>query len=197
MKSTRLNWAVVAIVALVLLNIGLMATVWLQKTGTKIAGTTESRIAPPQNGRGALVQDLQFDSVQAMRFDSLRQQHFTIMKGLNEQMRKLKDRLFEGLKTPGVSGDSITGAIGQQQAKIDLQTYEHFKQVRLLCNDKQKERFDHLIKDITRRLAPPPPPRKPDDPKNPQGAPGVNHPNRPPPPDGPDGDEPPPPDRRE
>ncbi|GAB4093440.1 hypothetical protein [Flaviaesturariibacter terrae] len=176
------NWVAIAITVLLLLNIGLMATIWLQKEKSRDADTTEG---PQRGGPGALlVRELGFDSLQRLRFDSLRNDHHSRVEGYRNQMRDLKERFFAGIRRNEPASDSIAAAIGSLQGQIDRSTYDHFRLVRALCNDSQKEKFDRIINRVLGQMGAPPRQHRP-------GPPGDDRPDGPPhdgPPEGrPDG----------
>ncbi|GAA4338715.1 hypothetical protein [Flaviaesturariibacter amylovorans] len=191
MTTKRHTWVTIGITALVLLNIGLVATFWLQRSAARppaLAGAADT-VRP---GPALLIRDLNFDSVQAQRFTALRNEHFSAMQGYRAQMRDLKDRFYAGLREEAPLPDSLATAIGTLQAQMDRITYQHFRQVRALCTHEQKERFDRIIGNVIRQLGRPGPRRGP-------GPGGEDRPFGPPPGDGPpDGpmDGPPPPDER-
>jgi hypothetical protein len=77
-------------------------------------------------------------------------------------MRSLKDQLFNQLKGPHISAvDSLANAIGTLQAKLDLETFDHFSQLRAILTKEQAIKFDDVIQDVLRTMAPKqgPPPR--------------------------------------
>ncbi|RYY93021.1 MAG: periplasmic heavy metal sensor [Chitinophagaceae bacterium] len=139
----KINWLAIAVIVLVLLNIGLMASIWLQKSTVAGIGTTATTGQPPRGGPGAMIiRELGFDSLQRLRFDSLRNDHHSRTEAYRAQMRDLKERFFAGLHADEPPSDSLNAAIGALQARIDRNTYEHFRLVRALCNGAQKERFE-------------------------------------------------------
>lgn len=179
--NAQIKWLIGAVVALVVINIALVAFVWLRKDGN----------AQQRGGdaREYLIKTLSLNEQQQKTFDSLRDGHFEKMKGYNEQMHHLKDALFEQLKSAGnPSADSIAQKIGQMQTKIDLETFNHFSQLRAILTKEQAEKFDNTIQDVLRTMGPPgrngpPPGNRPDGDRPPLNG------DRPPP----DGDRPPPP----
>ena len=145
------------IAVLVVANIALAATIWLKKEDT------EKKVMPMGTPRGDardyLVSSLSMNEQQVQSFDSLRRGHFERMRTYKDQMRRLKDSLFEGLrKQQQAQATSIAERIGQVQAQIDIETFNHFAQLRLLLNDEQKQTFDQTIQEVLRTMAPKGPP---------------------------------------
>jgi len=148
------KWLIILIASLVLINIVLLAVIWLEKdTGT-----------PPERGKDAreyLLESLSLSKKQIDSFDSLRKKHFEKIQYYQQQMRVAKDNLFGQLTQPEMnSADTLAQIIGAIQTKIDLETFSHFSQLRSLLNVEQKEKFDKVIQQVLRNMGPrggPPP----------------------------------------
>jgi hypothetical protein len=108
-----------------------------------------------------------------------------------QQMRRLKDALFENLKTPAddTDADSIAREIGRLQTAIDQNTYQHFKAVRAMLKPAQQKKFDDVIQSVLRNMGGPPPRR--------EGPGGRGFPPDGPPPHGEHPEGPPPGEHRE
>jgi protein CpxP len=164
MMHSKNNLLVIGVIALALVNLGLLAFIWIKRPENQ-----PRQGMPPGTGRDVLIKDLSFDPAQARRFDTLRTQHFNLIKNYREETRRLKDAFFGQLKEGKGSPDSLARQIADLQEKIDLATYHHFESVRNLCTDDQKKKFDNVIEDVIRNM----------------GAPGRRPPGDGPPPEGP------------
>ena len=119
---------------------------------------------PPPAGKILLEQELRFSKEQAEKFDKLKIEHSTSARKLVDEIGMLKENLFETIKN--YSGDDskalkIAEEIGNKQEELDLITYNHFKDIRNLCDEKQRERFDLILKDISKMIGPQNPPGQP------------------------------------
>src|SRR5437763_736656 len=126
-KATR--WLIGLVALLAAANIVMAASIWLKKD--------EAGRPQPQGGdaREYLVKSLSLNNAQVKAFDGLRKAHFERMKGYKEKMRELKDGLFAQLNKPrSTHADSLAKQIGELQATIDLETFEHFSGLRSLLN---------------------------------------------------------------
>jgi periplasmic protein CpxP/Spy len=147
MTSKQIKTAAFIVGLLVLLNIALVATIWLQQK-------------PDRTPRGhpdaqrILIKELSLNESQVRMFDSLRSEHFRNMADLREEMHKLKDRFFSTLGDTTGTPDSIASAIGGVQTKMERATYRHFAAVRNICNPAQKQKFDGIIQEVLRSMAP-------------------------------------------
>jgi periplasmic protein CpxP/Spy len=172
----KFNWLAVLVAGLVLLNIGLLGTVWLKKKPEAVS----EKFPPKHDARDLLISELELDSMQVKSFDSLRKDHFNEIRGYRDAMRDLKDDLFQAISKPDGSQDSIAAEIGKLQSKIELATFNHFAALRNICNEDQKEKFDEVIHDVLRSMGrpqghgdgPPPRGRPPRDDEHPGPPPG-------------------------
>ncbi|WP_298551080.1 hypothetical protein [uncultured Algibacter sp.] len=132
-----------------------------------------------------LGKELGFDDAQKEEFRALTRTHRRKMRGISDDIRGWKDDLFKGLSDDSLTDidtEALAYLIGQSEAAKDLEVLRHFKQVRELCNDQQKEKFSKIIKDALRhgsREQGPPPEGRPnrDRPQHPD-RPNGNRPPR-------------------
>jgi hypothetical protein len=102
--------------------------------------------------REFLVRQLKFDEHQKKQYFDLAQEHHENAQKIREKIKISKDALFDLIKQSNVS-DSTQRATARNVSlnleELDLYTLEHFKKVRALCNQEQKEKFDAIIHQIT------------------------------------------------
>ena len=171
MNSKQFRWMAMIVGLLVIVNIVLVATIWMRKEESE-------KPAAPRGGdaRSLLIKELNLTSDQQKKFDSLRRMHFDEIGEYRQEMRHLKDDFFSRLET-NEPGEPVARTIGEVQSKIEMSTFNHFRAMRNICTKAQQEKFDDIIQDVLRNMAP-----------RPGGAGG------PPPPGGDDHHPPPPPD---
>lgn len=112
-----------------------------------------------------IVKELGFNEAQTEQFREESQGHHEAMMNMSDDIRGLKDELFGNLSNDSVKDstiDSITSLIGEKQKVKEVEAFYHFKMIREICNDKQKEKFKNIIKDALHRgglrgQMPPPP----------------------------------------
>lgn len=167
-KKTKLLY--IALAVLVLLNIVSIGSIWMMRgrvhppfmPGTPgmfpPQGMQQHRegIPPPRDGKMFLAEELRFSSEQTEKFAKLRDEHFTATRKLINEMHKSMDDMMEQVKTN--DGDSKaeeyaarTSAI---QKELQVMAYKHFKSIREMCDEKQREKFDSILKDVTKTMAP-------------------------------------------
>jgi Spy/CpxP family protein refolding chaperone len=126
---------------------------------------------PPKQSSGAfnfLVKELKLDSTQIKVYQNLKEAHKENVDALREELKNTKDSLFELLKQVELSDIKVQSkldSIALLNKRIDEITFSHFKQVRSICSDTQKKKFDEIIAEAMRMQGPqrsqhqPPPPR--------------------------------------
>jgi hypothetical protein len=185
----RNKWWAVAFLLLIALNIATLTALWLLK---------DKRPGPPpavmQSGVvDFLTKELGFDSLQKQKLVALYKEHQNKMQEVRKGNREAKDAFFSLLQQHDIP-DSVIQKAAQASARYDSETdvltFRHFQQIRNLCTDTQKEKFDGVIKQVLRMIAPPPPGSQPGPPPPHRGD-GMH--DGPPPPGGPGDDRRPPP----
>ena len=101
--------------------------------------------------------ELQFDSLQREAYGKLRDEHQAGQRSIKDSIRKVKDAFFALLSQSDVA-DSVVQAAARKASETELQlevlTFRHFQKVRALCNPDQQKKFDSIIQDVLRRMAP-------------------------------------------
>lgn len=154
MENTR--FLKITIIVLLLVNI---ATLIFMLTGHK---RHEGHIPPPPHGRAGafefLTQELKLDEAQIKQFDEMRKQHHENVRNVQEKSRDLHHRFFDLLATSDSAGAvQLADSMAQIQKQIELLTFGHFKQVRDICKPDQQKKFDAVINEALRMMAPKPP----------------------------------------
>ena len=137
---------------LFLLNIALLATIWFKPSGEKVREMHEG-----ERPNEFIQRNLHFSREQLKVFDILRERHHDSVVILQREGEQLRRQYFENLQHPE-SADStrlqvLSSAIGRNQQEIEIVTYRHFRQVRALCDDKQKLVFDNIITEVLKRMS--------------------------------------------
>ena len=145
----------IAIIALLLLNLATMSFMLLHRP----------LMGPAHRGEETynyLVHEINMTEDQQNQYKKLRDEHHESMERLQEKSREMHNAFFKLLQNPSSDSmqvklmcDSITG----NQLKIEMLTFDHFKKVRTLCTPQQQKKFDEIIQETLKRMAPKPAPR--------------------------------------
>jgi Spy/CpxP family protein refolding chaperone len=193
--NTLTNNRLLSVVILVLLtaNIATLGYLWLHRPG---AGKMPP--GPPASGGQVfefVTKELQLDTAQQKTYAALRDEHQAGQRPLQDSIRKAKDEFFELLKQPALSDAELqqqSSKVAAAEQQLELFTFKHFQKLRTICTAPQQQKFDAIIQDVLRRMAPAKRPQRPP-------PPGIRGGMPPPPRDGEgpeDGMPPPPPGER-
>lgn len=129
---------------LLVANIALISFLLLKKD----RGNHEKRTDRKTVIAGFLKNEIGFDAAQLQRYDTLSDRHKEHMKKMMDSLRTPKDRQFKELAAANFS-DSVMNTIANQSAAtqkvMELQMFNHLKNVRVLCTPAQLPKFDSLF----------------------------------------------------
>ncbi len=153
---TNNRWLPVITLLLITANIVTLALLWTHKS----SGGKEDGKLPPPRGQvfEFLTHELKLDPSQQEVYKKLRDEHQAGVRAIRDSIqKKAKEALFALLKKPGVSDSEIhvySGRAAAADQQLDEFTFYHFQKLRALCNKEQQDRFDEIIQDALRRMAP-------------------------------------------
>ena len=179
------NNRLLPVITLLLLtaNIVTLALLWAHK-----GGDSGDRNPPPPPGQvfEFVNNELKLDSMQREAYKKLREEHQAAQKPLQDSIRKAKDNFFALLQqgnTPDSTMQLFSKRASNAEQQLEILTFKHFQKLRALCNADQQKKFDTIIQDVLRRMAPPKRQGPPQGPP-PPGREGDRPDRMPPPPPG-------------
>ena len=98
--------------------------------------------------RGYLSNDIGFSETQMVSYDTLTAQHRRDMQPLFDSLKKEKEKRLKYISQYSFADTAITTAVGKTAARqqlVELKMLMHLKDVRNICSDKQKVKFDTSI----------------------------------------------------
>lgn len=136
----------VVVIVLALMNVALLAFIWFGHQHNQ-------RLINGGGGLTVLTEKLGLSISQEEQLEKLRQEHFRRMEPLRRESRESRDRLHSLWADGGTQEqvDSLSSRIGEIQAQIESNTFQHFSEIRAICNPEQKKIFDQIIKDVLRQ----------------------------------------------
>lgn len=146
MKIDKVKILTIMVILLFIINVVTIAGTW-----RIIDPQTMRLITPPPNTKDYIINKLGLDERQQEVFEELRTEHFEEMRELQHQIHKEKKSMFDLLKSASPD-TAITYAhlaqIMQYEERLERITFEHFRKVRAICNDEQKQHLDAIIAQI-------------------------------------------------
>lgn len=147
----------IVILLLLLINLSTISFLWFNKPSKRDAVGD------------FFTKELQFTAKQKEQFIVLRDSHREEREALKSNDKEVHDAYFDLLKNPTVDSTTFKNAVAEImkiKEKEELGTFYHFQKVRAICDEKQKQKFDEIIKEAARMMAPPrdgqrPPPKRP------------------------------------
>lgn len=151
MKNSSTRILTVAVIILLLAN---LALVYFIITGKKGSDRREGRKDPME----IMIKELNMTEQQQTAFKSMKDEHFKNIRPLFDSMRSIKSQFFSLMKDSTVSDSAIQQGeqkVLDQQKRMDMMTFDHFKKLRSLFTTEQLPKYDSLInKMMDRRRGP-------------------------------------------
>ncbi|HLP50773.1 MAG TPA: Spy/CpxP family protein refolding chaperone [Chitinophagales bacterium] len=153
--SNKTKFLYFIIAALLLMNAGTLTVMFVGK-----------RFKPngPRQVSEWLAKELKFNEQQHEQYKLLQDEHRRNMAPIHQYDRALHDRYFkllQGGSTDSVLVKQLADSIAFNRAQTELATFYNFKKVRSICNAEQQQKFDEIIGDALRMMAPHHPDKRP------------------------------------
>ncbi len=165
------------IILLVILNIFTIVTLWMQR------GQRQPLPPPGEQGRQGhdvfrfLDMELDLSESQSRQLEEMRHRHheerLRLEKGVLDTRRELL-RLVTRSDTDSTEVQRLSRSIGERQAVLEQLTFQHFMEIKALCNRDQTAEFERLLREVLDRQ-PPPDRQSPTDRRPPDRRPPPRH----------------------
>ncbi len=103
----------------------------------------------------SLQNNVDFSRDQLNQYKALREEQMKKVHPMFDEVREAK-KDFYALLSSGQVSDSLINAdadsIAQKQKHLDLQMFRYFKNIRAICTEPQKQKFDSLMKKLVVRM---------------------------------------------
>ena len=107
----------------------------------------------PKESGNFIVKQLKFNETQLQQFNTLETKHHNQMRAIGDDVKELKNELFNKITSPEINQDNINGlitSITTQVAKKEKELFNRLRAIYELCDDKQKAHFSDIIKKARR-----------------------------------------------
>ena len=157
---TKIRQLTIAVVGLLLVNVGLLAFLFVNKPGpSPDAGRRLGDEGPKQ----VIIEKLDLNPEQIAAYGRLIDGHRNAIQKLTGEVRTTRSQLYATLSDDTSGADSLIDRLGLLQVAIETTHYRHFTEIKKLCRADQLSKFRELTSELSSYFGPPkgPPPPKP------------------------------------
>lgn len=147
----RFRLSFIAILILVILNLGLLGVFWYDRFQRESPAQDAHR-----NPEEFFIGELRLDQAQADSVRALRRAHFAYTDSLKREMNRLNAQMMEELFMPSPDTSRVrqlSAQIGNLQAEFERKVYEHFSQVKRVLQPGQYPKLQLLLHDALKKRA--------------------------------------------
>ena len=158
---SKLTLLTIAVVVLLVLNLGVAGFLFLQKPPLAQGGPRPFEHGP----RNRIIAMLHFEKEQVEQYEELIRGHRASVRLLDERIRTVKTNLYQTLNEQESSvSDSLINELSELQKQVENVHYTHFLEIKRLCKPDQLAYFQELTGHLADFFAPkkqdPPLPRE-------------------------------------
>jgi periplasmic protein CpxP/Spy len=151
------NWLKLSLVTLVVLNLALMASIWLPQL--KRSPDRERGIGGREHDLALqfLEKTLKLTPEQRESTAKLRADHFLKADALRKDINLLRRQIMDEVLASSPDREKVerlAAELGQKQGSLEELTFYHFLNLYSLCQPQQKEKFRSLMSELLDRLKP-------------------------------------------
>ena len=149
--NTKSRALVAIIIFLLLSNIAILAFFLFYSDGRKSYRGKEDRNAVSV----FLQKEIGFNKQQMDEYQKLKTAHMQSIKPLFDDIRSAKESFYDLLYINNAADSTINkaaGIIGEKQMALDVQMFNHFKNIRNLCTPEELPKFDTLFKKVVQKM---------------------------------------------
>ena len=150
------NFTPILIIVLIILNLVSLYFLALRPMHAERLGLPRREKQQKEKSIVFLKKVLKLSAPQVKEFRKLKKEHREQTKKMLDNMRMLRNTMFENINNENFDIVSITDSIAFNQKKVELSVYNHFRTLRSVCDDNQKLKFDKITHKIIREIMPPP-----------------------------------------
>lgn len=153
---SKLKLLSIAVIGLFVINIGIVGFLLMKKPPMPRGGRPpmgqDGR--PPMNQEGPkkmIIERLHFDNQQVAAYEKLIEAHQASVKLLSDSVKIAKNNLYQSLQSETFTGkDSLVSQLGALQRQIELLHYNHFTDLKKICQLDQMSYYNELTKELAR-----------------------------------------------
>ena len=140
-----------AIIALVVFNVFLVVFFIFKETRPRHEPFPFHKNESYRNVSKFLKKELNLSDQQIIQFEKIRKENIEKQSALKEIIREDKDAMNQEMynkNSDEIKVKSLAEKISSNEYKIELLHFEQAKKLKAVCNDKQLDKFEDLVKEI-------------------------------------------------
>lgn len=134
----------VAVIALLVLNFGILGFLFLSKKHEP-----NGRKMP----REIVIEKLHFDENQIVEYEKIIEEHQKAIRNLDDSIRKTKNELYQLLNEEKINSaqkDSLYLQLANYQKQIETTHFNHFLEIKKLCKKEQLADYKNLTEELSK-----------------------------------------------
>ncbi len=139
------NRTLILLILVLLLTNGIMLFLL---TREEPAPKEEPQLSRSERQVKMVQEELSLDSAQVKEYLVLRNYRDSLLRPIQHEIRKAKMEMNALIRQDSVSADSVKIAaarVGNGQAKMEIEYFNHFKRMEKMLQDSQRTKFDSLL----------------------------------------------------
>ncbi len=164
MSMDKIKLLTIAVLALILLNLGTLGFLFLSDTGHHHNDAMQGPEGRPEP-KEIIIHKLNFDVVQVVKYEKLIHWHRGEIRRIEDEIRRTKNELYLQLNKDTISNttnDSLISVLANYQKQIESTHFKHFQDIKNLCKKEQLDDFTYLTKELSKIFSHPPRPKRND-----------------------------------
>lgn len=155
MNETSKNRLLILVIAFLLLtNISMIIFCFMRSPDRK-GSHQEEKMKRGDGVTEMLRNQVGFTDEQMKQYEQLRNDHWKRMKPLFDSIRLSKQEFYKLLSQPSLQDTAWQRAanrIGETQKAIDMELFDHFRQVKAICTPPQQPKYDSLVQTVVGKM---------------------------------------------
>lgn len=148
------RWLRMGLVLMVVLN-AVTITLLLTGAGHHHRGGPPHPHRPP-GGPDRIAEELHFNEAQTRQFETMRRAHHQQLLTITDEMVAIRRQVYSAPSyADSLRADSLIQIVAAKSAALDRITYQHFADLRKLCDPGQQKIFDDVISDFASHIGSP------------------------------------------
>ncbi len=147
----------IVIIALLVVNIATLGFLWYSSLRPGRGPGKEPMQNRPRP-EALFQEELKFSPEQMKKIEAMREENFKATDKIHEELKGLQKSMMEVVRTGNdEEAKRIAGLTGEKMKELEMLRYGHFKQIRDMCDETQKQKLDEMTKKIPGPENGPPP----------------------------------------